>query len=259
MENLSMRRLFAIALVAATLQVQLCWAGGGTDPSDSRAQDSYSLGYGFAENLMKDAVEPDRDLLLQGIRDALDGREPTPGRKEMREALQGLQSRITIKNDQRFRELAARNLEAGRKFLESNGKKQGVRTLPSRLQYEVLRAGTGETPKAADWVAVHYRGTLISGEEFDNSYVRGQPATIRVGTAIPGWAEALQFMRTGSRWRIFVPADLAYGEHRFGRIPPNSALVFEIELLRIGPDPESPARFQTESKPTAPDASGQVR
>jgi len=130
----------------------------------------------------------------------------------------------------------AKNLEQGRAFLEANKTKEGVKTLPSGLQYMVLAEGSGPRPKATDMVKVHYRGILISGAEFDSSYSHGEPIIIHTDEMMRGWTEALQLMKVGSKWKIFIPAELAYAERQFGRIPPNSALIFEIELLEAGED-----------------------
>jgi FKBP-type peptidyl-prolyl cis-trans isomerase FklB len=132
-----------------------------------------------------------------------------------------------------MQELADKNLSEGKAFLEANRKKEGVKTLSSGLQYKVLAEGSGKTPKATDEVTVNYRGTLIDGTEFDSSYGRGKPLTVKVNGVIRGWSEALQLMKAGSRWQLFIPPDLAYGERVMGRIPPNSTLIFEVELISV--------------------------
>jgi len=129
--------------------------------------------------------------------------------------------------------LGEKNKKEGEAFLAENKKKEGVITLPSGLQYKVLTAGKGKKPTDTDTVTVQYRGTLINGTEFDSSYRRGQPATFPVRGVIPGWTEALKLMEPGAKWQIFVPPKLGYGERQFGRIPPNSVLVFDMELLSI--------------------------
>lgn len=138
-----------------------------------------------------------------------------------------------VTQDRKAREQAAKKLEEGEAFLAANRKNEGVRTLASGLQYKVLQEGNGSSPKATDTVSVNYRGTFVDGTEFDSSYGRGEPSSLPVKGVIRGWTEALQLMKTGSRWQLLVSADLAYGERQFGRIPPNSALVFEIELLTV--------------------------
>jgi len=126
-------------------------------------------------------------------------------------------------------------IEQGKQFLEENGKKEGVHTLPDGLQYKVLKEGTGKKPQAADTVSVHYKGTLIDGTEFDSSYKRGQPAEFPVNRVIKGWTEALQLMPEGSKWMLYIPSRLAYGERGTpgGPIGPNETLIFEVELLKI--------------------------
>jgi FKBP-type peptidyl-prolyl cis-trans isomerase FklB len=132
------------------------------------------------------------------------------------------------------KEQAAKNLVESRAFLAENGKKEGIKTLPSGLQYKVLTEGSGKSPKAEDNVTVNYKGTLINGTEFDSSYKRGQPATFQVKGVIKGWIEALQLMKEGSKWQLFIPPELGYGERGAGPlIPPNSALIFEVELIAI--------------------------
>jgi FKBP-type peptidyl-prolyl cis-trans isomerase FklB len=128
---------------------------------------------------------------------------------------------------------AAKNKKEGEAFLAANKTKEGVKTLPSGLQYKVLKNGTGKTPKATDSVKAHYAGTLLNGTEFDSSIKRGEPTVFPVNGVIPGWIEALQLMKTGSKWQLFIPSELAYGERGQQSIPPNSVLIFEVELIGI--------------------------
>jgi FKBP-type peptidyl-prolyl cis-trans isomerase FklB len=138
------------------------------------------------------------------------------------------------KQAEEMMKLGEKNKAEGERFLAENAKEEGVKTLQSGLQYKVIAPGTGKTPKASDSVTTHYKGTLIDGTEFDSSYRRGQPATFPVSGVIPGWTEALQLMKEGARWRIFLPPSLAYGERGVGRdIGPNSTLIFEVELISI--------------------------
>jgi FKBP-type peptidyl-prolyl cis-trans isomerase FklB len=131
-------------------------------------------------------------------------------------------------------EVAKKNRAEGEAFLAENKKKEGVKTLPSGLQYKVIKAGTGKKPKSTDTVTVHYRGALINGAEFDSSFKRGQPATFLVSKVIPGWTEALQLMEVGAKWQLFIPSSLAYGEQGAGSdIGPNATLIFEVELVSI--------------------------
>ena len=171
---------------------------------------------------------------LKRIRDALEGKEPGMSPEEIRETISSLQKRAFIAQQQRLREQAAKNLEEGKAFLAENAKKEGVKTLPSGLQYRVITEGTGASPKAGETVTVNYRGTFLDGTEFDSSYKRGKPASFQVDGVIAGWTEALQLMKPGDKWQLFVPSELAYGQRGMGRIPPNSTLIFEVELVSLG-------------------------
>jgi len=144
------------------------------------------------------------------------------------------QQRMIARQQEMLRKEAETNLAAGNAFLEENKGKPGVVVLPSGLQYKVLEEGTGRTPTATDRVKVHYQGTFVNGEEFDSSYRRNQPAEFQVNRVIAGWTEALQLMKEGAKWQLFIPADLAYGERgRPPSMPPNSTLIFEVELIEV--------------------------
>lgn len=189
---------------------------------------SYALGLSIGNNFQNSGI---KDLQLedfvQGLRDVLTDAQPVIGYDEAKQVI----------NDY-FMQLQQGKLEinkkAGEEFLSINKDKAGVVTLPSGLQYQVLKKGEGAKPTAADKVKCHYHGTLINGTVFDSSVQRGEPATFGVSQVIPGWVEALQLMEVGSKWRLFIPSGLAYGEHGAGEaIEPNSALVFDVELLDI--------------------------
>jgi FKBP-type peptidyl-prolyl cis-trans isomerase len=154
--------------------------------------------------------------------------------EEMRQALTELKQQAAAAAKQQREEQAGKNLEEGKAFLAENAEKEGVKTLPSGLQYQVLSQGQGDQPAATDTVTVHYRGTLVDGSEFDSSYGRGEPATFPLDRVIRGWTEGLQLMRPGAKYRLFVPPELAYGERGEGpKIGPNHTLVFEVELLSV--------------------------
>jgi FKBP-type peptidyl-prolyl cis-trans isomerase FklB len=154
--------------------------------------------------------------------------------EEIRATITSLQQRLMASQQKVLKEQAAKNLSVSKAFLAENGKKEGIKTLPSGLEYKVLTEGSGKMPKAEDTVTVHYKGTLIDGTEFDSSYKRGQPATFKVKGVIKGWTEALQLMKEGSKWQLFIPPELGYGERAAGpQIPPNSALIFEVELISV--------------------------
>ena len=175
-------------------------------------------------------MELDNPAFLQAVEDVLSNSELKLSKEEMQQILSDFQK----KEQEELAAAASNNKASGEKFLAENKSKDGVKTTESGLQYKVVTAGEGEKPKASSQVVVHYRGTLIDGTEFDSSYSRGEPATLGVNQVIKGWQEALQMMPVGSKWQIYVPADLAYGQRGAGgTIKPNSTLIFDIELLEI--------------------------
>ena len=199
-----------------------------------KAKDGYAIGYQIGEDFKRQNLTIDPDMLARGARDALTQKQPLLTPEERRAALTDLEMRIRMAQQKMLQEQAAKNLAASDKFLAENGAKEGVKTLPSGLQYRVIQEGAGPAPKGADTVTVNYRGSLIDGTEFDSSYRRGQPAELPVEGLIPGWTEALQLMKTGSKWEIFIPPQLGYGERGASPvIPPNSVLIFEVELLSV--------------------------
>jgi FKBP-type peptidyl-prolyl cis-trans isomerase FklB len=234
-----MTRVIAM-MIGLTLMLPVCWAADPVFLSTEKARDSYSLGYEFGNRLKRQGAEIDRDVLISAVEEGLAGREPALSPDEIQKTLKQLQRKMVILQNRRFEELSARNLAEGKAFLESNKAKEGVKVLPSGLQYRVLREGSGPIPRPKDWVTVLYRGTLIDGSEFDSSQRRGDPPTLPLHGMIKGWTEALQLMKTGSKWQITVPPDLAYGNRQFGRIPPNSVLVFDLELIAIAEGPAPP-------------------
>lgn len=201
---------------------------------------SYSVGFSIGNNIKNQPIEVDPDIVVKGIKDALAGSQPLMSEKEIQEAITELRQELVEKQKERMEELAEKNKKAGEAFLGENKKKEGVVTLPSGLQYKIIAPGTGESPKAIDSVTTHYRGTLIDGTEFDSSYKRGKPVTFKVNGVIAGWTEALQLMKVGAKWQLFIPSDLAYGNRGAGpHIGPNQTLLFEVELLAInGPEEE---------------------
>ena len=206
---------------------------------DEKAKASYSVGYQFGQNLKKMHADLDADVLSKGIEDALSGKESLLSEEEMGSSLSDLRQKSMAAVQQELKEQAEKNLVEGEKFLAENKTKEGVKTTESGLKYKVIAEGEGPSPKAGDTVTVHYRGTLVDGTEFDNSYQRGEPATFPLTGVIPGWTEALQLMNKGSKWMVYIPPDLAYGERGAGnRIPPNSALIFEVELISFQETPK---------------------
>ena len=195
---------------------------------------SYALGMNLGSNLHKQSVPVDPNILLRGLKDALAGGKTALTEEQARAALMEVQNEMRKKQQAEMQAAGEANKKEGDAFLAANKAKEGVVTLPSGLQYKILTQGTGPKPTATDSVVCNYRGTLINGTEFDSSYKRGEPATFPVSGVIKGWTEALQLMPVGSKWQLFVPSDLAYGERSPGpEIAPDSTLIFEVELLSI--------------------------
>lgn len=223
-----------ITILGIAFLLGVCYADEKLELKDQKDKDSYSLGYQFGQNMKNQGVDLNPEVYTSGLKDALAGKEPQMAPDQIRATITSLQQRLQASRQKGLKEKATKNLEEGKKFLADNQKKEGIKTLPSGLQYKVLTEGSGKTPKADDTVQVNYRGTLIDGTEFDSSYKRGQPATFQVNGVIKGWTEALQLMKEGSKWQLFIPPELAYGERGQGaRIPPNSTLLFEVELISI--------------------------
>ena len=195
---------------------------------------SYSIGMDIGMTLKNQSIDVDPAILARGIRDSLTGQKPLMAEQEISETITTFRKEMTAKQQEAMKQVAEKNKKEGEAFLAENKKKDGVKTLPSGLQYKVIKAGKGKKPKATDTVTVDYRGTLIDGTEFDSSYNRGTPATFAVNGVIPGWTEALQLMEEGAKWQLFVPSNLAYGERGAGgQIGPNATLIFEVQLISI--------------------------
>lgn len=195
---------------------------------------SYSIGLSIGKDLKAQSVGVDTDVLEKGIKDALAGGKTLLTDEQVRETMMAFQKDMMTKQQERTQKLADEKKREGEAFLANNGKKEGVVTLPSGLQYKVIKSGAGKTPAPSDTVRAHYRGTLTDGTEFDSSYRRGQPVEFPVNGVIPGWQEALQKMKVGDKWQVFIPARLAYGPRGTGPIPPNATLIFDLELVGIG-------------------------
>lgn len=208
---------------------------------------SYALGMKMGANLKKQEVPVDAAILERGLKDALAGGKTMLTDEEAQAALNDVQNDLRKKQQEKMQEAGAANKKEGETFLAANKAKAGVVTLPSGLQYKIEKEGSGPKPTANDSVSCNYRGTLIDGKEFDSSTKHGGPATFPVNGVIKGWTEALQLMPVGSKWQLFIPADLAYGDRGAGPdIGPDSTLVFEVELVSI----------QDKSKEKAPENPG---
>jgi len=195
---------------------------------------SYALGMDLGNQLKKQSIEIEPALFSQGFKDAVSGGKAMMTEAEVRAVIAELQGQLQAKQVEATKVLAEKNKKEGEAFLAQNKAKEGIVALPSGLQYKILTAGAGNKPALEDTVVCHYKGTLIDGTEFDSSYKRNQPATFAVKGVIKGWTEALQLMAVGSKWQLFIPASLAYGESARGNvIGPNSTLLFEVELISI--------------------------
>jgi FKBP-type peptidyl-prolyl cis-trans isomerase FklB len=202
---------------------------------------SYAIGLNIGKSMHKDSVDIDPSILLRGLRDGLAGSKPLLTDEEARAAMVALQTEMRKKQEEKMLVQGETNKKEGEVFLADNKTKDGIVTLPSGLQYKILKEGTGPKPAATDTVVCNYKGTLLDNTEFDSSYKRGQPATFPVSGVIKGWTEALQLMPVGSKWQLFIPSELAYGARGGpgGGIGPNATLLFEVELVSIQPKAEA--------------------
>ncbi len=251
--------LLAAAVVAAQEPAATTAAPAPTPaPTFTPAQSSYALGANFGVGMKQQEVPLDLEEFVRGFRAAYTGGTLEMSEEQIRTAVMTLQQAVMATQQAKRKEQAEKAKAEGEAFLAANQTKEGVVTLPSGLQYTVLAEGTGKSPADTDRVKVHYRGTLVDGTEFDSSYTRGEPAEMAVTGVIKGWTEALKLMKEGSKWRLFIPSNLAYGERGSRSIPPNSVLVFEVELLEVKapappPKPATPAApAPAAPAPTAP-------
>jgi FKBP-type peptidyl-prolyl cis-trans isomerase FklB len=196
-------------------------------------KESYAIGMDIGISLMRNNVETDPDVLARAIKDVITGQTTQLTDEEAKKLLSDMQKEMAAKKLEQSKALAEKNKADGTTFLAENSKKEGIKTLPSGLQYKVISEGMGKPPGITDTVTVQYTGRLIDGTEFDSSHKRGQPATFALDGVIKGWTEALQLMNAGSKWEIFIPAELAYGEKGGGPIGPNATLIFDVELISV--------------------------
>lgn len=260
--------LIAVTTLAATLFVAGCnkdaadpkntakpadAAAAKSDPNaipglkDEKERISYMIGMDIGKTLDQVKDEVDVDTLEKALRTALSGGKPLMTEEQAQKVREEFSQKIQAKRIAEQMQAASKNQKAGQDFLAANAKKPGVQATPSGLQYQVITQGTGPKPKETDMVRVHYTGTLLDGTKFDSSLDRGEPATIPLQQVVPGWREGIQLMPVGSKYRLWLPSNLAYGEAGTpgGPIAPNSTLVFEVELLGIekpGAGPQGPGR-----------------
>ncbi|MBF0436768.1 MAG: FKBP-type peptidyl-prolyl cis-trans isomerase [Magnetococcales bacterium] len=231
-----------IGWLALCLAPNLGFAEGGNDkgkeqpPSEQTGKFSYVLGWRMASELENLPMKLDSKALVQAIEDRMQGKKPQYDQAEMEKIRNDMMTAFQKEKGRQLEELGAKNRAAGQAFLAENGKKTGIVTTASGLQYQVVREGKGDKPKATDQVTVHYTGTLLDGSEFDSSVKRGQPVTFPLDKVIPGWTEGLQLMQPGGKYKLFIPPQLAYGNMGSGnKIGPEATLIFDVELLEVKP------------------------
>jgi FKBP-type peptidyl-prolyl cis-trans isomerase FklB len=235
-------KAFVLGLIGMGVAVTLPAADPAPALKDQKDKVSYAIGMDIGRNIKRQNLELSSEALAAGIRDTMTGGKTALSDDEAREVMNAYRTEMQAKQQSMAKEQGDKNKKEGETFLAENAKKEGVKTLNVKLpngtnaalQYKVLTAGTGPKPTTNDTVITHYRGTLIDGTEFDSSYKRGEPATFPVTGVIKGWTEALLQMPVGSKWQLFIPSELAYGERGAGRqIGPNATLIFDIELIGI--------------------------
>lgn len=256
---LAISGMLAFSGVSARAQQRMGQAQGGADTTPQaraaagsgaqglttdKQKASYGIGLSIGGNMRNTQLTAD-DIDLQalgrGLSDALSSAKPALSEQELKQVMMDFHQQLTSRLQDKAKVMADKNKKEGEAFLALNKTKEGVKTLPSGLQYKVIKSGNGPTPGPNDTVKAHYKGTLLDGTVFDSSYDRGHPETFPVSGVIKGWTEALQLMKVGDKWQLFVPANLAYGEHGAGSdIGPNAVLVFDVELLDVAKGENAP-------------------
>ncbi|MBI3546125.1 MAG: FKBP-type peptidyl-prolyl cis-trans isomerase [Gammaproteobacteria bacterium] len=225
-----------LSLIALSISTTAFGKEPATGLKTDKQKFSYSVGTQIGQNIKRQNLDVDNKAFAQGIEDAMSGAKPRMKADEMQASVQAHYK----KEMEKQQAMAAKNTEAGKAFLEANKKKEGVVSLPSGLQYKVITEGKGKQPKATDTVVAHYRGSLINGTEFDSSYKRNEPATFPLTGVIKGWQEVLPLMKEGSKWQVYIPAELGYGDRGAGNvIGPNETLIFDIELVSVKNEEEN--------------------
>jgi FKBP-type peptidyl-prolyl cis-trans isomerase len=225
--------VFSMVFMAAST-----WAEEPVPLKEKGDRVSYAIGVNVGVNLGNDfkskSIEVNTDMFMKGMKDALTGGKRLLTDDEIEETMMAFSAELASKRAEAAKKAAEKNKQDGELFLAENKKKEGVKSLPSGLQYKVINEGSGKNPKSTDTVTVNYEGTLIDGSEFDSSYRRNEPATFTVNEVIPGWTEALQLMKEGAKWQLFIPSNLAYGEQGAGGvIGPDTTLIFKVELISV--------------------------
>jgi|GEM_PF-220377 len=213
--------------------------------AEQKEQVSYAIGLDLAERFKSEGEDVDFEMILRGMTDGYEGKDPAFTPEQMQTAMNVFQQYMQVKAQEQLRSFAAENVA----FLDGNKKKAGVKVTKSGLQYQVLKSGSGKSPKSTDWIKAHYHGTLINGNVFESTVEQGgEPVEIAVEDTIPGWAEALAMMKVGDKWRLFIPPSLAYGDMGQGPVPPHATLIFELELLDIVKPPKSEGEQEAKAR-----------
>jgi len=238
-----MKKFYVLALILLLAGLGACQKAGNDaagktlkteDLNSQKKKVSYAIGLDIGQNFKTRAMDLDMDILVQGLRDSQKSDKPLLGTEEIQKVMTQFQQDMMKAEEEKRMAQGQGNKAKEEAFLRENAQKPGVKITPSGLQYKVITEGKGPMPKATDTVKVHYRGTLLDGSEFDSSYKRNNPAVFPLNGVIKGWTEALQLMKVGSKWQVFLPSALAYGERGAGQvIGPNATLIFEVELLGI--------------------------
>jgi FKBP-type peptidyl-prolyl cis-trans isomerase FklB len=226
-------RFIAVLAVGLFFSAINLYAADAVTLKTEKEKLSYIIGVQVGNDLKNQSIDVDPAIVGKGLQDSILGNKLLIGDQEAKDFIAAYQKERTAKIAEEKKRVGEKNKQEGTVFLAENKKKAGVKTLPSGLQYKVIKEGTGKTPKATDTVVTQYKGTLINGTEFDSSYRRNEPATFPVNGVIRGWTEALQLMKEGSKWQLVVPPELAYGEQGAGPIGPNATLIFEVELVSV--------------------------
>jgi FKBP-type peptidyl-prolyl cis-trans isomerase FklB len=228
-----MKNLIVVVIVLSLFSGEVA-AQKVKTPKTKKEKVSYSIGVNIGKNMKMQGIALDQGLFTQGVKDGLNGLKPAMSEEDMDATVTAFQQEVMSKMQAKQKVDGEKNIKEGEVFLAENKKKEGVITLPSGLQYKVIKLGDGPKPTKEQTVKCHYRGTLIDGTEFDSSLKRGEPAEFNVGQVIKGWTEALQLMPVGSKWQLFIPPNLAYGANGAGQtIGPNATLIFDVELISI--------------------------
>ena len=226
-------KLQAVAVLGLSAVFCLMAAETPVELKTQKDKISYSIGMNWGNMLKRETVDVDVAIVTRAMKDALAGEKPALTDQQAREVMTAFQAEMSARQNEKRKDSGDKNKKEGEAFLVENKKKEGIITLTNGLQYKVITAGTGRKPTITDKVLCHYRGTFVDGKEFDSSYTRGEPITFPLTGVIKGWTQALQLMPVGSKWKLFIPSDIAYGEFGKGDIGPNTVLLFDIELISI--------------------------